>query len=481
MKRSNNIQTGLLALFMIMLFVACDKNENVPVEPDKDARLSLSFTARAATDGLVKGDDGKFSSLAIYVFNQSDGTCEFTEFLPDITPEAISEYRRVVSVSALPKIVYAVGNYEGTDKSLSITLDKNTTMKMLDEMMVTSNSFPGGSVLMIGRKEVKINGSLTEAEIPMKRLVARLDVYVFKNNDLKDDDVQLVSLEFVNQVMNSRCEYQGRNMISPVVTNRESRMITTNTTLQNMPSDVSVIVPENAHASFYSYQNIAASVEKDDQITPYLLATIKINGKEFTYKGYITDNGQISDKYSLNQNTVYRIIAMFEHPDNELFLKIIPLPWTVSESQIGGQVTDGDYVFDAYGGNDTGATTGIVYFPYVKDNVPVSGTSYASYSFKLTAPAGAVWTATITNGLEFFFNNESTNGGPVAISKGIAGEKECLIQVGATKSWSGVKRSTYMYITVDGEKLKINPLQGTTRRFPGDNDTDILITQVGYQ
>lgn len=257
--------------------------------------------------------------------------------------------------------------------------------------------------------------------------------------------------------------------------------MTTDMILQNMPSDVSVIVPENAHASFYSYQNIAASAEKDDRITPYLLATIKINGKEFKYKGYITDNGQISDKYSLNQNTVYRIIAMFEHPDNELFLKIIPLPWTVSESQIGSQVTEGDYVFDAYEGNDAGATTGVVYFPYVKDNVPVSETSYASYSFKLIAPAGAVWTATITNGLEFFFNKESTNGGPVAVSKGIAGEKECLIQVGATKSWSGVERSTYMYITVDGEKLKINPLQGTTRRFPGDNDTDILITQVGYQ
>ena len=37
----------------------------------------------------------------------------------------------------------------------------------------------------------------------MRKVGCSSDVYVFKNNDLKDDDVQLVSLEFVNQVMNS--------------------------------------------------------------------------------------------------------------------------------------------------------------------------------------------------------------------------------------------------------------------------------------
>ena len=219
----------------------------------------------------------------------------------------------------------------------------------------------------------------------------------------------------------------------------------------------------------------------DDDITPYLLVTINIDGKDYKYKGYITDNGQTTDKYSLNQNTVYRVIAMFKHPDNELFLKIIPLPWTVAESQVGGQVTEGDYTFDAYGGNDSGATTGNVYFPYVLNNAPVNATSYASYSFKLTAPAGAVWTATITNGLEFFFGNTGVTEDEIAVSRGIAREKEYLIRVGATKSWGGVKRSTYMYITVNGKKLKINPLQSDNKRkFPGNNDTDILITQMGF-
>lgn len=480
MMQNNNIRTGLLSLFFVMLFVACGKNEGDEVMPDKDVRLSLAFRAESAADGLAKGNDSEFSSLAIYVFDKQNGDCEYSELLPDITPEAIKEYKRVVAVTSRAKIVYAIGNYVGSDKSLSISLDKNTTMQNLEDMIVTNTTFSGSSVFMVGKKEIVVNNPFVEVEVPMKRLVARLDIYVFKNNDLKNSDVKIVSIEFANQVINSRCNLE-RGMVSPVKTRHDTRVITVNNTLQNIPSDLSAITPENAHASFYSYQNIASSAAVNDDITPYLLLTISIDGTEFTGKGYITDNGQTTDKYSLNQNTVYRVIAMVKHPDNELFLKIIPLPWTVAESQVGGQVTEGDYTFDAYGGNDSGATTGNVYFPYVLNNTPVNATSYASYSFKLTAPAGAVWTATITNGLEFFFGSTGVTGDEIAVSRGIAREKEYLIRVGATKSWGGVKRSTYMYITVNGKKLKINPLQSDNKRkFPGNNDTDILITQTGF-
>lgn len=479
--QNNIIRTGLLSLLFVMLLAACGENESDVEVPDKDARLSLIFRAESATDGLTKGNDSEFSSLAIYVFDKQNEDCEYSEFLPDITPEAIKEYQRVVAVTSRVKVVYAIGNYAGSDKSLSVNLDKNTTMQDLEDMIVTNRAFSGSSVFMVGKKEIVVNNPFVEVEVPMKRLVARLDIYVYKNNDLKNSDVKIVSIEFANQVVNSRCNLE-REMVSPVKTLHETLAITTNTTLQNMSSDLSAIIPENAHASFYSYQNIIEpSAVVDDNITPYLLATVNIDGKDYKYKGYITDNGQTTDKYSLNRNTVYRVIAMVKHPDNELSLNIIPLPWAVAESQVGGQVKEGDYTFDAYGGNDSGATAGIVYFPYVSDDTPVNETSYANYSFKLTAPVGVVWTATITNGLGFSFGNTGVSGDEVAVSRGIAREKEYLIRVGATKSWSGVQRSTYMYITVNGEKLKINPLQSDNKRkFPGSNDTDILVTQMGF-
>lgn len=483
MMEIKNIRISLLSLLFILSFVACDKNGNDAGKPE-DASLSLSFTSRAEMDNLAKGNDSKFSSLAIYVFNKTDGSCDYFELVPDITPEAIDLYRRVLTVSSQPKVIYAIGNYTGGGKTLSVNLTENTTMQELDNMTVTSTDFSESSVLMIGKKEITMTGISTDVEVPMKRLVARLDIYMFKNSELTDDNVQVVSVEFVNQVMNSKCDITSREMLNPVKMNNQIEPITTNTTLQNMPSDLSSIIPENAHASFYSYQNIIpASATVDESITPYLSVVLNINGKEYKCKGYITDTGHTTDKYSLNQNTVYQILAMFDHPDNKLALKIIPLPWTVAESQIDGTlVKEGDYLLGAYSGNDDGATTGTVYFPYVKNNIPVSETSYASYSFKLTAPAGAVWTATLTNGLDFFFSKEGVVGNQIAVSQGVARENEYIIRVGATRSWSGVPKNTYMYITVNGKKLKINPLQnGGTRKFPGSNDTDILITQKGYK
>ena len=476
-----NIRIGLLLLSFILSLTGCDEKESDSVE---EANLTLSFTSRAEMDHLAKGNDSKFSSLAIYVFNKADGNCDYFELVPDITPEAIDLYRRVLTVSSQTKVIYAIGNYAGTDKILSVNLTENTTMQELDNMTVTNTFFSEGSILMIGKKEVSVTGVSTDVEVPMKRLVARLDIYMFKNSELTSDDVQVVSVDFVNQVMNSKCDITNREMLVPVNMRTEFKSISTNTILQNMPADLSSIVPENAHASFYSYQNIIpSSATVDETITPYLSVTLRINGKEYKCKGYITDTGHETDKYSLNQNTVYQVLAMFEHPDNKLAVKITPLPWIVAESQIGGTlVKEGDYSLAAYSGSDVGATTGTVYFPYVKDNTPVSETSYASYSFKLTAPAGAVWTATLTNGLDFFFTEKGVVDEQKAVSSGVARENEYVIRVGATKSWSGVPRNTYMYITVNGKKLKINPLQnGGARKFPGNNDTDILITQMGYK
>ncbi len=246
-----------------------------------------------------------------------------------------------------------------------------------------------------------------------------------------------------------------------------------------MPDDMSGIIPANATESFYSYQNIAASADPDPNVTPYLLITADIDGVSHRYKGYITDNGQTTDKYSLKRNTVYRIIAMLDNPDNLLILKTTTLPWTKSSSQIGHVVNEGDYSFSA---NNTEAATGIVQYPYVLNGESQNSTSYASYNFKLTAPAGAVWTATLTNGLEFTFGTEGSTNGKLAISKGIAGDNTYEIKVGASRPWNSQERKVYLYITAEGQKLKINPVRSNGQRaLPDNNDTDILITQTEYK
>lgn len=485
-----NKYIAAISLFIVVLLVAsCSEDQDTdPTAVKMDARLNMTISTRATADNLTKGGDGKFSSLALYVFNKADGSCEYEELIPVITPQYTDELLRSVQVSPQTKIIYAIGNYNDPDKvffnssDAKVTLEDlgKPTLQYLEGLTISNqNGFSDTNILMVGKQETPIEDFLTEVTVPMERLVSRLDIYMFKNTKYKDSEVVVNSIELVNQVTNTRSKYQNTVMVSPVEKRDERQAFSTANSLIRVPEDLSVITPDNAMVSFYSYQNIAGPSAPDSQVTPYLRISVTIDGQPYKYKAYITDNGQTDSKYSLKRNTVYTVMGIIDHPDNILELKTITLPWTKSVSEIGHVVKKGDYELTA---NNTDATSGIVQYPYVQNGEPQNKTSYVSYNFRLTGPAGAIWTATLTNGLEFTFGKIGSTADKLAISKGIAGDNTYEIKVGATKPWGGTQRIVRLYITVGGEKLKINPVQSNgSRNFPGDNDTDILITQTEYK
>lgn len=486
------ILTNIILLVVASIFTSCSNDDNIPDDSGETARLHLSLRAGTVADPLTKGKDSKFMNVAIYIFNENDGRCEYAELIPNFgypDPSSgeesgaikLTEYSRSVQVSQQTKIIYAIGNYNHQDKNLVEALSEdNTTIEKLEAMIVNNTQeFSDSTLLMVGKQRVEINSSFVQAEVPMERLAARVDIHMFKNVKFSADDVKVNFVEFRNQIWNSNAAYQNPTMLSPEKRNY-IKNFNGSLTLENMPIEPPDMSPDRAQLSLYTYQNIAQSITPDEIITPYLRIGISVNGLDYVYKGYITDDGHNDDKYSLKRNTVYRVIAMLDNPDNKLILKVIPLPWSVAESQTGGTVTGSDYVFDSWN-FDANAVLGEIYYPFADGGVPRDETSYANYSFKLTAPAGKIWTATLTNGLDFKFGDIDANTGRRAVSQGIAGEEASMIKVGATKRWSGVEKSTYMYITVDGEKLTINPVQSNGyRKFPG-NDTDVLIVQKEYQ
>lgn len=158
----------------------------------------------------------------------------------------------------------------------------------------------------------------------MERLVARLDIYMFKNQGLESSSVVVNSIEFVNQILNTNSSPEVTSMPTPISKKNVSEVFLGGTTLQLMPSDLSEIVPENAHASFYTYRNIAPDATPDAN-TPYIRIKALFNGISYTYRGYLTDQGQTTHKYSLLHNTVYRVMAMLDHPDNQLIIKRLPI------------------------------------------------------------------------------------------------------------------------------------------------------------
>lgn len=477
MKLKTKYRIYLQLFVMTLLLYSCSENETpLSDTTDNQARLSFLIKTNSANAALINGDEGSFSSLALYIFNKADGRCEYSELIPEFTPQKLQEFSRSTNVSPQTKVIYAIANYNDPDKKFSTPLTTELTLQQLEDLTVSGSIFSDNNLLMVGKKEIAINSEYVVAEVPMERLVARVDIYMFKNQELEKANVAVTSIDFINQVLNTNCSLET-SMPAPVSLRNSSQVFLGGSPLQLMPSDLSGIVPKNAHASFYTYRNIVPDGTPDVN-TSYLLVKATFDGVSHTYKAYLTDNGQTNHKYSLLHNTVYRVIAMLEHPDNQLIIKTVPYPWDVTSSEIGQAITDSDYLLQPSNGNDAGATTGIVQFPYISNGTTHNETSYASYSFNLKAPAGALWTATLTNGLDFTFD---TNG-VQAVSQGIARNEAYTIKIGATKRWTGTPKSTYFYITVGSVKLKINPKQSDgARQFPGDNDTDILIRQTEYK
>lgn len=467
-------------LLAASLFASCIFGDGTEAQAEGNT-LRLSISTRAVEDNLAKGNDGKFTSLAIYIFNEDDGYCEYSEIITGL--DNADNITRSVSVSNKTKLIYAVANFDDVKKTFSGSISRTTTMQELDGLTVNTLDFDNSSILMVGRKQVPITSSLVSAEVPMQRLVARLDFYLSKSESSADNTITVGAITMLNIIGNSNCEYQSSEMVSPVARSIKGEDMQ-GIELVQAPDDPDYLTPANAMASFYTYQYIPGSSDPDKSLTPYVNIVLQIDGEQYIYTGYITDDAHTANKYSLMRNTVYRVIGQFQSPDNKLDLQVVPVPWDVAPSEIGYEVEDDDYSFDVFDTTDEKSIDGIVQYPYTPaGGSPRNESSYVGYRFTLTAPAGAIWTATITNGLEFGFASEGSVPGTTAVSKGIAGPDPAEIRIKANKPWIGAARSTYLYITVNGKKLKINPLlgDGVSRKFPGDNDTDILIMQTEYQ
>ncbi len=101
-----------------------------------------------------------------------------------------------------------------------------------------------------------------------------------------------------------------------------------------------------------------------------------------------------------------------------------------------------------------------------KKTIVLRGDAKALLRFKLTGPKGAVWRATVTNGLDFgvTLDKNATKETLSAIGRnadayGIASPNECEIYVLPLKAHMGTHRETEFYITVDGDEILLIPDQ----------------------
>lgn len=435
-----------------------------------DASLALALLTRSGNGDLVITGEDRFTSLAVYVFNHDNGDLEFSELVTDFTPEsAASSYTRSVRVTKDKKAIYAIANYVGksfTAGGQAVTIDENTPKSALDALEIASTSFRADDLTMIGKTTATMSGVAVNASIEMERLAGRVDMYVFKSAELTNDVVELSSIEFRNQVVQSNVQYQSKVMPTGGIRRTETYTPAAAKYLGVVPNntDYAALKPSDAEKSFYSYQNISgeidpASAAPEDASTPYFLMNVKVNGAPVTYRGDLKNTAGL---YDLERNRIYRIKAVVGAPNDLLFLRVDVLEWDTELSSI----TYDELAFSLTG-VDNGANSG-----------QVSQSDPATYDFELTSPAGAVWAASLTNGLDFKLLSDGNY-----VSQGIARPGSYSVRIVPTKSYSPTaERETRFYIAVDGVKAKINPDNAggsfdQGRKYPG-TETDILIKQI---
>lgn len=149
--------------YCLQLFVAsfllysCSENETPISETTNDqARLSFLIKTASADKVLVTGDEGSFSSLALYIFNKESQQREYSELIPEFTPQKLQEYSRSVNVSPQTKIIYAIANYNDPDKVFSTPVTTDLTLQQLENLTATSNTLTDSNLLMIGKRKSKL-------------------------------------------------------------------------------------------------------------------------------------------------------------------------------------------------------------------------------------------------------------------------------------------------------------------------------------
>ena len=205
-----------ILLFCIPLLVlSCSKTAGDD-PPGQDANLALALITRNGNGDLAITGEDRFTSLAVYIFNNDNDDLEFSELITDFTPESsASLYTKSVRVTQDKKAVYAIANYAGqsfTAAGQPVTITEQTPRSVLDALQVASATFAGNDIVMVGKKVMEMTGTAVNASIEMERLVGRLDLHVYKAAELTDDAVELVSIIFCNQVTKSNVQYQSNAM-----------------------------------------------------------------------------------------------------------------------------------------------------------------------------------------------------------------------------------------------------------------------------
>lgn len=200
-------------------------------------------------------------------------------------------------------------------------------------------------------------------------------------------------------------------------------------------------------------------------------------GSEYTYLdvayGKRPDNHA---NYSIVRNHHYRYDINVPADGKYLVINFKVMPWQLIQSEL--QFTLPKYtctlkVLDA----TTNATKRTL--DDISQEVLLSHNEIVEVTFQITKPVGAIWSASITNGLNYLFTGKTYDQVEPDIVGGVP-PQTYTFQIKPRQEFTSEPYYTQFYIVVDGKELDLNPQRTRDSYMDGGGSQRWRIKQVMY-
>ena len=201
-------------------------------------------------------------------------------------------------------------------------------------------------------------------------------------------------------------------------------------------------------------------------------------GSEYTYLDVATGNVLSNQAdYSIVRNHHYRYDINVPADGKYLVINFKVMPWRLIESEL--QFTQPEYtcsleVVDA----TTNATKRTL--DDISQEILLSHNEIVKVTFEITKPVGAIWSASITNGLNYLFTGKTYD---QVVEPDIVGQippQTYTFQIKPRQEFTSEPYYTQFYITVDGKELDLNPQRTRDSYMAGGGSQRWRIKQVMY-
>lgn len=290
------------------------------------------------------------------------------------------------------------------------------------------------------------NGSTWNSSlvINLKRLASKISLHLRKNTENENAVLTIQKVEIINIPVYSyllKQSYTAPDLLTLTAYDEISGLaLTENADLSQTNNYTTVF--ENTITPEY--------ILADNTIDNAVIVRLQVNyNNEKTVSYQIpVKTGESGSNYSLERNTHYIIKATITSEGELIFMPEVK--YEIADwNDAGGDISFVENHLINYTASWV-ANTNIV-----DRNVYVENNEYAEYNFKLSYPSGALWSATITNPIDFILDD--TDG---AVSSGIAdSEKTYKIRICPRRhdvSVSNVKTEFYITINNGLEYIELN-------------------------